>query len=131
MRDKPLILMVDDDTDFSNIMAIKLKASGFDMVTVNDGQKGIKKAAELVPDLILMDIHMPGMSGTDAALSIKQNPATKDTKIVFLTSLKEPWPALAGDSRAISQGIGMVDFFEKTENLNDLVEKIKVVLQGS
>lgn len=129
MRNKPLILVVDDEESFLDVITTKLKAAGFDTATARNAAEGIRATNELMPDLVLMDIHMPpGQSGADAAITLKQNPKTKDVKIAFLTGLAEPWPALSGDKKAICKELGMEDFFEKTEDLNDLLEKIKALL---
>ncbi|OYV74960.1 MAG: hypothetical protein B7Z70_11330, partial [Acidithiobacillus ferrivorans] len=90
--EKPLILVVDDENDLREIISTKLTASGFDAVVAYNATEAVDAAKKIHPDLILMDIHMPGPSGTDAALQIKQDPATKDIKIAFLSNLKDPWP---------------------------------------
>lgn len=129
MRTKPLILVVDDDGDFLEIITAKLKAAGFDTATARNAEGGIGETEHLLPDLVLMDIHMPpGPTGTDAALTIKQNPKTKDVRVAFLTSLKDPWPSMAGGKQEVSRELGMEDFLEKTEDLNVLIEKVKEIL---
>ncbi len=130
MRDKPLILIVDDEEDFRDIFSTRLKSAGYDIDTAKNEQEAIKKSVELMPDLILMDIFMPpGPTGTDIALNIKQNPATRNLKIAFLTSLREPWPALQGDHKNISQELGMEDFIEKTEDITEISRKVKEILE--
>ena len=125
MRNPPLILIVDDEPNFREIIGAKLKAAGYDFAVAKDALDGIAKAEQLQPDLILMDIFMPpGQTGTDAALALKQNPKTKDVKIAFLTSVKEPWPAIGGDRDAIARELGMDDFFDKTEDLETLPQKL-------
>ena len=127
-REKQVILIVDDEENFREIMSAKLNAVGFDAATAANWKEAIKNARELTPDLILMDIHMPDATGTDLALAIKQDPATKDIKIAFLTSLKDPWPAMTGDRERVAKELGMEDFLDKTEDLNVTVEKIKAIL---
>ncbi len=127
-RQKPLILIVDDEEGFLEVFSIKLNASGFEVVAARNGKEGIGQAEKLLPDLILMDIHMPGGTGTDAALFLKQNPKTKDLKIAFLTNMKDPWPAVNGDKKKLTQALGMEDFLEKTDDLETLVMKIKEIL---
>lgn len=128
MDGKPLILVVDDEPDFLEIISAKLHASDLEPVVAYNGKEGVDAAKKLHPDLILMDIHMPGGSGTDAALEIKQDPGTKNLKIAFLTSLKDPWPAVKANRGEISKELGMEDFIEKTEDLNVIVSKIKGLL---
>lgn len=125
---RPLILIVDDEKNFLDIVSTKLKAVGFEVAVARNGKEAIKSATELVPELILMDIHMPDETGTDIALTIKQNPKTKDVKIAFLTALKEPWPAIAGEREKVAKEMGMEDYIEKTQDLNVMVEKVKAIL---
>lgn len=128
MREKPLILIVDDEPDLREIMSAKLMASGFDVVVAFNGVEAIDAAKKLHPDLILMDIRMPGQSGTDAALVIKQDPAMKDIKIAFLSNLKDPWPTTAAPRGDLSKAIGMEDFIDKTEDLAVTVKKVREIL---
>ena len=128
MREKPLFLIVDDEKDFLEIMTAKFQSAGFDVAVAHNGTEAVKAAKELLPDLVLMDIHMPNETGTDVALTIKQDPATKNLKIAFLTSLKDPWPAMTGEREKISRELGMDDFLEKGEDLEILVQKAKEIL---
>lgn len=127
-REKPLILLVDDEDNLLEIMSMKLNASGFETALARNGKEGIAQSAKLLPELILMDIHMPGETGTDVALTIKQDPKTKDTKIAFLTSLKDPWPTITADKTKLSQAMGMEDFIEKTDDLDVIVKKVREIL---
>ena len=128
MREKPLILVVDDEQDLREIMALKLGASGFEAIVAGDAKGGVAAAKQSHPDLILMDIHMPGESGTDAALEIKQDPETKDIKIAFLSNLKDPWPRTTPARNDLSKSLGMEDFIDKTEDLDMTVSKVREIL---
>ena len=128
MRDKPLILVVDDEESFLEILSTKLAVAGFEVAIAKSGAEGVKNTETLMPDLVLMDIKMPGETGTDAALTIKQNPKTKDTKIAFLTNLKDPWPAVSADRQKLSKALGMEDFLEKTDDLDTIIEKVRQIL---
>ena len=127
-RSKPLILVVDDEENFREIFSAKLKAAGFDVDTAKNEAEALAKAHDL-PDLILMDIFIPpGPTGTDIALNIHQAPETKDVRIAFLTNLKDPWPAINGDHKKVSEELGMIDFLEKTGDLDVLVKKVNEIL---
>lgn len=128
MRDKPLVLLVDDEEEFLEIMSTKLGASGFDMALARNEAEAISQAEKLMPDLILMDIHMPGASGTDAALAIKQNPKTKALRVAFLTAVKDPWPTVLADHRKITKALGIEDYLEKTDDLDSIVAKVRQIL---
>jgi len=129
MREKPLILVVDDEHDLLEIMTARLQAAGYEPVAARNAKEAIDAAQKLLPDLILMDIHMPGgESGTDAALTIKQNPATKDIKIVFLSNLKDPWPTTGGDRDTLAKELGALDYIDKTADAAVIMEKVRAAL---
>jgi CheY-like chemotaxis protein len=124
----PVILLVDDEPDFLEIISKKLGASGFQVVIARNASDAIEAAEKIHPALILMDIHMPGETGTDAALTIKQNPATKDIKIAFLSNMKDPWPQTATERGAVAKELGMADFIDKGADLDAVVAKVKSIL---
>ncbi len=128
MRPRPLILVVDDEHDLLEIMSLKLAASGFDAVVAYSAKEAVDAAKKIHPDLILMDIHMPGASGTDAALEIKQNPETKNIRIAFLSNMKDPWPQTTSPRNALAKSLGMDDFIDKTGDLNLIVAKVREIL---
>lgn len=129
MGSKPLLLIVDDDPNFLEIFGTKLRASDFEVVTASSEEEALAQAEKAKPQLILMDIRMPGETGTDAALAIKQNPKIKDIPIAFLTSQKKPWPGFASaENEAVSRELGMAAFIEKTDDLDAIVAKIKELL---
>lgn len=128
MRDKPLILIVDDEPDLLEIMSEKLRKSGFDAVVAYNAKEGVEAAKKVRPDLILMDIHMPGGTGTDAALAIKQDPDMKDTKIAFLSNVKDPWPQTFAERSKLAQELGMEEYIDKTADLNAVVERVENIL---
>jgi CheY-like chemotaxis protein len=109
-------------------MSVKLRASGFDPVVAYNGKEAIDAAAKIRPDLILMDINMPGQTGTDAALAIKQNPEMKDVKIAFLSSLKDPWPTIPAEREKIAKALGMEEYIDKGDDLNIMVAKVRKIL---
>ncbi len=129
MRDKPLILVVDDEHDLLEVMSVKLTLSGFDAIAAYNAVEAYDAAKRLHPDLILMDIHMPGATGTDAALRIKQDPEIKDIKIAFLSNLKDPWPQTGASRDDLTKEIGMEEFIDKTEDLDVTVQKIRRMLE--
>jgi len=81
------ILVVEDHPDVSNILTLQLERLGFAVISVNNGMEGVEKAIEEKPQLILMDIRMPGMDGREATRKIRSNPETKDIPILATTVL--------------------------------------------
>lgn len=122
-------MVVDDDVGFQEIVSTKLKRNGFLVAEAHDGKEAVEKAVNLKPDLILMDIAMPTESGTEAVLDLMENPETKQIKIVFLTSMADPWPEVKAETKKIAHEIGATEFINKGEDLDMMMEKIKEYLR--
>jgi two-component system sensor histidine kinase/response regulator len=81
------ILIIDDDIIAQNILCSTLSGAGYSVIVASNGEEGIGKAAQELPDLIILDIMMPGMDGADVASFLKTNPETENIPIIFLSSL--------------------------------------------
>jgi len=81
------LLIVDDEPDAVLILAKTLLAKGYRVVTAESGLKAIKLAKEEKPDLILLDILMPDMDGTQVATTLQEDPTTQNIPVIFLTCL--------------------------------------------
>lgn len=79
------VLVVDDEPNIVTLLETWLETIGCRVVSAGDGEKGVEKAKEILPDLILMDGMMPRMSGFDACKMLKSHDATKDIPLIFLT----------------------------------------------
>ena len=79
------ILLVDDEQSFLELAEMKIKSLGHDVITAANGKDCLKIAEGETPDLILLDILMPGMDGGETAQLLLENPKTKDIPIIFLT----------------------------------------------
>ena len=79
------VLVVDDEPNIVTLLETWLETIGCRVVSAGDGEKGVEKAKELLPDLILMDGMMPKMSGFDACKQLKSSDATRDIPLIFLT----------------------------------------------
>ncbi|MDE2019077.1 MAG: response regulator [Patescibacteria group bacterium] len=131
-RSVPLVLVADDDNNFREVVATKLKAAGFEVIAVKDGAEALAKTKDLKPNLALLDINMPlGPSGTETALEIKGNPDTAGVKTLFLSGQDDPFPGMSGDKPDVSHELGAEDFIMKTESLDAIVEKVRRVLGTS
>ena len=84
--DKKKILIIDDETDFIMLIKKRLEANGYEISTASDGVKGLEKAGEVNPDLILLDIKMAQMDGYTTLLELKKKEQTKSTPVVILTA---------------------------------------------
>ena len=81
------ILIIDDDIISQNMLRSTLAQAGYSVTIASNGYEGIKKASEEPPGLIILDIMMPEMDGGEVAAILKNDPATKDIPIIFLSSL--------------------------------------------
>ena len=122
------ILIVDDDKDFQSVLVDKLKNSGFDVLIANDGDEGVQKAEELMPDLILMDVKMPNLDGVQSMIKLKENKKTKDIKIVFLTAFGDPQPDIYNNDKRFAEELGAFDYLLKTQDLEEILEKVKELI---
>lgn len=129
MAEQPLILIVDDEENFREIFGAKLSGEGFRVATATNGAEGAEKAKTLKPDLVLMDVNMPGTDGATAVLQMRGDPATKDTRVAFLTSLGDPRMEMQEMNRKFSQDFGAQGYLKKTDDLDALVTQIKGFLK--
>ncbi len=117
------ILLVDDEPDIIAIYKTKLEEAGFEVSTARDGVEAVAAAAASRPDLILMDMKMPNMDGVAAQQKLKNDPATKDLRVVFLTAFADPMKPEV--DKAFARQSGAVDFIQKGIDLDELVQKVK------
>ncbi|HVN26479.1 MAG TPA: response regulator [Candidatus Paceibacterota bacterium] len=126
-HEPPVILLVDDEPEMLTMYRTKLERSGFVVRVAADGAEAVKMAAELKPDLILMDMKMPVMDGVTAQQKIRENPETNDVKVVYLTAFSDPMK-LEADMQ-LAKGAGATDFIKKGINLDELVERVRGYLE--
>lgn len=122
---KQTILVVDDEQDLLDLIEYNLKKEGFGVLTSDSGEKGIDLARNLRPDLILLDIMMPGMDGTEVCRIIKSDAELKNIPVVFLTA--------RGDEQSEIKGLdlGADDYLFKPISTSKLISRIKAILRRS
>lgn len=118
------ILIVEDNTTNRTLLRDILTFHGYEIAVASDGQEGVSLARELMPDLILMDIQMPGMDGLTASGILKGDPATSGLKIIALTSF-----AMRGDQEKFL-AIGFDGYLSKPINTRELPGQVKQWLDG-
>jgi two-component system alkaline phosphatase synthesis response regulator PhoP len=118
----PLILVAEDERDIRELIVFTLQISGFDVVEAPNGEEAVKKATEIKPDLILMDVRMPKMTGYEACQALKGQDGTKDIPIVFLSA--------KGQETEISKGLklGAVKYFLKPFAPDELSAQVNEIL---
>ncbi|MCL4869369.1 MAG: response regulator [Anaerolineae bacterium] len=83
---KPLALIVEDEKDLSDIFAEALQHADFATEVVRDGQKAVERLAVIVPDLVLLDLHLPNVAGTDILKQIRQDERLGSTQVIVVTA---------------------------------------------
>src|SRR5215469_10302500 len=118
----PRILVVDDQASNVQVVGLILGTLGYEIIPASDGATALKRVAALVPDLILLDLLMPGMSGRDICLQIKKNPDWRDIPVIFLSA--------ADDKDLIVSALdaGGVDYITKPFNQAELVSRVRTQL---
>lgn len=117
------ILIVDDNPQNVELLEAYLEELGAEVRTAGDGIEALAAVEERQPDVILLDVMMPRMSGYQACVKLKGNPATKDIPIIMVTALNE----IADTERAVESGAN--DFLTKPVNKLELVTRVKAMLQ--
>jgi CheY-like chemotaxis protein len=116
-----LVLVVDDTVDNLVIISLHLQQSGYRVVTANDGEEAIKVASLTHPDLILMDISMPGLDGLGATRKIREHPTLRPVPVIAVTAFTtEGFQRAAYDAGMEGYLTKPIDF----ERLNDLVRSL-------
>ena len=116
------ILYVEDNEMNRKIVRDLLKRTTYKLVEAHDGEAGVAKAIEIRPDLILMDIQLPKISGLDATRKLRADPATAATPIVTITSF-----ALSGDDLKAKEA-GATAYLAKPYSPFDLLTLIRKIL---
>lgn len=118
------ILIVDDQPEFLEIFGVELRSKGYEVVTVTSGAEAVTVAKKSPPALILMDVNMPGLNGVETLLQLKEDPATKDVKVVFLTNLGNPDTESTLVNSLAARDIHAEGYIKKTEDMSALLEEV-------
>jgi two-component system cell cycle response regulator DivK len=118
-----LVLIVEDNEKNMKLVRDVLQAKGYSTVEAVTGEEGVKLAKERKPDLVLMDIQLPGISGIEAFKQIRGNPSTKAIPVIALTASVTPT-----DRTAISAA-GFDAFLGKPINLKEFIDTVKRLLE--
>jgi DNA-binding response OmpR family regulator len=114
------ILLVEDDDAIANVYLVRLQAEGFDVRRVANGEDALAAALSYRPDLVLLDIMMPQVSGFDVLDILRNTPETANLKIVMLTALSQE------SDRERAESLGVDDYMVKSQVvIADVIERIK------
>lgn len=116
------VLVVDDDPDVCDLVRYKLEQSGFDVRRASDGDQALREVAAEVPDLVLLDIMMPGMSGLEVLEHWRANGATEKLPVIMLTAKAQENDVERGFE------LGADDYVIKPFSPRELARRVSAVL---
>ena len=117
------ILIADDEPDILEIIEFNLQAQGYDVTTAKNGDEAFEKAKKINPDLIILDIMMPGKNGIEVCNLLRMIPAFKQTLIVFLTALSDEITEIKGLES------GADDYLTKPISPKILISKVNALFR--
>ena len=119
------VLIVDDEEHIVELLQFNLVNAGYKVITANNGLDALKKVKENKPDLLLLDLMLPGMDGLDVCKEIKRNKETSKTSIIMLTAKSEELDKILGLE------LGADDYITKPFSIRELLARVKAVLRRS
>ena len=118
------ILIAEDEKDIRELIVFSLDFAGFDVIAAVDGQEAVEKALEIKPDLIMMDVRMPRMTGYEACAKMKSMEETKNIPVVILSA--------KGQESEIQTGLaaGAYEYILKPFAPDELIQRVKDIVAG-
>ncbi len=120
---KPTILIIEDERALLEILAYNLTNEGFEVLTAADGQDGLRRAKTSVPDLVVLDLMLPGLDGLQVCRQIRSDPRTQAVRILMLTAKSEEVDEIVGFN------MGADDYVAKPFKIKPLISRIKALLR--
>ncbi|MFO7169761.1 MAG: response regulator [Chloroflexota bacterium] len=114
------ILVVDDSKLVTDIVKMRLSMYGYEVRLAHSGEEALAEIANEVPDLLVLDVHMPGIDGYEVCRRLRDNPALDDLRIIMLTSSEDKHAAFEA---------GVDDYLNKDLDLLNLPNRVKLILE--
>ncbi len=116
------VLIADDDADIRELVAFKLGQAGYTVLAVGDGVAALEAARTASPDLVILDLMMPGLSGLDVCAELRRSPATASLPVIMLTAKAQEQDVTTGFAT------GADDYVVKPFSPRELVSRVQAVL---
>ena len=120
---RPIVLVVDDEQDLVELITLNLERHRFSVAAAGDGNRALELARKIAPDLILLDLMLPGIEGTEVARRLRADPATEHIPIIMLTARTEETDVVVGLT------MGADDYVTKPFSMKVLMARVKAVLR--
>ena len=119
-----VIVIAEDDPDILQLVAIRLERSGYEVLRAPDGEQALQLVSEHIPDLVVLDVLMPKLTGLEVTRRIREDPATREIPVILLTARVE--------EADLKQGFeaGATDYLKKPFSPQDLQERVKAILDS-
>src|SRR5438105_1803705 len=115
------ILIIEDERGLTDVLTYNLNREGYDVIVAHDGQEGLRKAQMQLPDLILLDLMLPGLNGLEVCRELRAGERTRQVPILMLTAKAEETDQVVGFS------MGADDYVTKPFSVKVLLQRIKVL----
>ena len=119
------IVVVEDEPDILEVLSFNLQREGFEVMSVSSGPEGIRMIEQERPDLVLLDLLLPGVDGLDICRHVRSEPELKQTPVIMVTAKGEESDIVLG------LGVGADDYIQKPFSPKELVARVKAVLRRS
>jgi DNA-binding response OmpR family regulator len=123
VQDKNSIIIVEDEADILDVIDYNLSREGFKVSGYKDGEVGLSAIRECHPDLILLDLMLPGIDGLEICKKLKEDPLTRNIPVIMITAKTEESDVILG------LGLGADDYLSKPFSPKELVARVKAVLR--
>ena len=117
------VVIIEDEPDIANLLARRFASEGFRVATATDGQAGLHAVHLYRPDLILIDLLLPGVNGWEVCRSLKANLATQDIPVIIVSAIGSP------EDRIALLEMGVDDFIVKPCSVKEVVARSRAVLR--
>ncbi len=117
------ILVVEDEQDLRQVIEYNLRQAGHDVISTGRGEEGLRLARAEVPDLILLDLMLPDLPGTELCKALKDSPKTRDIRVVMVTARGEEI------DRVVGFELGADDYIVKPFSVRELLLRIKAIMR--
>jgi DNA-binding response OmpR family regulator len=121
-RARPLVLVADDDPDIRELVAFRLERAGYDVVKAADGEEALRVAGELRPDLAVLDVMMPKLTGYDVTSRIREDEAMSRMPVILLTARAQEVDVTRGFEA------GADDYLKKPFSPQELRARVQAIL---
>ncbi len=117
------IMAVDDEEHIVELVKVLFEQEGYEVITALNGKECLDKLKTVKPDLILLDMMMPGMSGREVCEKIREDPKTKNLKIAFLTVAR-----FSETGKDVLKKMKVIDYITKPFDNDDLIKRVKKIV---